>query len=180
VYSGLGQGSYAFVARGVDAAGNQGPDSPTYTFRLEGASNALPTWALIVIIVGSCVAGILIIATTWCCCRKPSAPVPHDKFPTPGRVPSYDVNSYAVNSYAADPYANNQSFSPYQSTGFQNGYARPFAGAVANDPIEAQRQALGQYAARGGQLGPAVNSEEEELRLAIAMSLSEHNERRYS
>ena len=177
VYSGLGQGTYAFVARGVDAAGNQGPDSPTYTFRLEGASNALPTWALIVIIVGSCVAGILIIATIWCCCRKPSAPGPHDKFPTPGRVPSYDVNSYAVNSYAADPYANNQSFSPYQSTGFQNGYARPFAGAVANDPIEAQRQALGQYAARGG---PAVNSEEEELRLAMAMSLSEQNDRRYS
>lgn len=166
-YSGLAQGTYAFIARGVDLAGNQGPDSPTYTFRLEGASDALPTWALIVIIVGSCVVAILLAATIWCCCRKPSTTnkLPATPAGTDGYV--YNMNSYAVNGYG---------YASQPSTGFQNGYARPFAGAISTDPIEAQRQALNQYAPapRGA---TTADREDDELRLAIAMSLSEQNGR---
>ncbi len=175
VYEGIGVGTYTFVARGVDAAGNEGPESEPWTFRLAGASNSLPTWALIVIIVASCVGALLIAGVLWCCLRKPSASRQNKDRPGPQ---TYDVNSYATNVAAFQ--------NVYQENGYQqqNGYqsgtiagARPFAGAV-NDPIEAQRQALAQYQGGGGssrQSGAAMVEDEDErrLRLAMAMSLAE-------
>lgn len=179
-YEGLGVGTYTFVARGVDAAGNQGPDSEPWTFRLAGASDSLPTWALIVIIVASCIGAILIAGALWCCLRKPSTARQNKDRPVPQ---TYDVNSYATNvagfqnSYQPNGYQQ----SSYQPNGYQSGYiagARPFAGAV-NDPIEAQRQALAQYQAGVGtsrrHSGAATDEDEQErqLRLAMAMSIAE-------
>lgn len=62
-YQGLAGGTYAFQARGIDMAGNQGQPSAPYPFELQGASgsSALPTWALVSIIVGSVVGGLLLI-----------------------------------------------------------------------------------------------------------------------
>ena len=184
-YEGLGGGTYTFVARGIDAAGNQGPDSDPWTFRLAGASDSLPTWALIVIIVASCVGAILIAGALWCCLRKPSTAGQNKDRPSQH---AYDVNSYATT--VAAPFQNGYQQNGYQQNGYQqNGYqqnryqgsgviagARPFAGAV-NDPIDAQRQALAQYQGGSGSSnrhsGLAIEDEEEQLRLALAMSVAE-------
>ena len=174
-YTGLGVGTYSFVARGVDAAGNQGPTSEPWTFRLAGSSNSLPTWALIVIIVASCVAVILIAGGLWCCLRKPSA----SRQNKVDFAQTFEVNSYATTGAG---YHNGYQQNGYQQYGYQqNGYqqngaiagARPFAGAV-DDPIEAQRQALAQYSndRHRGIIQGQVD-EDEELRLAMALSMED-------
>jgi hypothetical protein len=145
-YEGLKQGTYTFIARGVDAAENVGQPSSPYVFKLEGASSSLPTWALIVIIVGSCVVGIVVISFLWCCCchqRSPSKP-PH------GMSDPVQINAYNGNGYM-------NSYTNYNASNYMNGYAstasypiagaRPYSGAVSipQDPIEAQAQALRDY-----------------------------------
>jgi subtilisin family serine protease len=175
VYEGLGTGTYSFITKGVDAAGNTGEPSQPYSFRLEGAKGGLPTWALIVIIVGSCVLGVLLLGTIWCCCRKPTA----------RKGNGYSTGAYAMHSHAVAPQTSGPlGYSSFQSgypNGFQQGYqsdipgGRSLAGSInglryPDDPVQAQAQALKQY-------GATVN-EEEELRLAMAMSLADAEDHR--
>jgi len=184
IYSDLSQGEYSFTARGIDLAGNMGEESDPYTFEMEGSSSGLPTWALIVIIVGSSVLGILLIAVLWCCCcykTKKSSPV--------GTL----NGAYLPQSYGGYPHSyqnghyNQNVFTP----SYQNGYglsnaahggngsggpiagARPFVGAISDpvqppptDPVAPQRLALSMSST--GNL-----NEDEQLKRAIEASLRE-------
>jgi hypothetical protein len=71
-YQGLAGGTYAFQARGIDTSGNLGQPSAPYPFELQGASGSgkLPTWALVAIIAGSVVGGLLIIGALLLCVRS--------------------------------------------------------------------------------------------------------------
>lgn len=177
VYSGLSGGTYSFTARGVDAAGNQGNQSAPYVFQLEGVSSGLPTWALIVIIVGSVVGGMLVLAILWlCCCRSKKKTLSSTHV---NGAPWTNGNGHA--SYANGNIYGQYGTSPYDTRyneSYANGYpvagARPFAGAVngyavgqtpiPSDPIAAQQMALSM--ATSGR-----NDDEEELKKAIEESL---------
>ena len=164
-YEGLKQGTYTFIARGVDAAENVGQPSSPYVFKMEGASSSLPTWALIVIIVGSCVVGIVVLSFLWCCCchkRSPSKTPNGMSGPVP--INAYNGNGYMnghANSTASNYMNRYGSTASYPIAG-----ARPYSGAVniPQDPIEAQAQALRDYGA-----GPH-SDEEEMLRRALEES----------
>lgn len=181
-YEGLKQGTYTFITKGVDAAGNIGDPSQPYRFKMEGASSGLPTWALIVIIAGSAVVGILLIAVLWCCCCRKSRPSPQR---LNGAVTPYN-NTYAMpntNVYG-------QTFTPHYSYGatYPVAGARPFVGALPpTDPVAAQAQELNRY--RRGvdeddemkmaieeskklSQGGSSNDDVEDIDLAIALSLS--------
>ncbi len=188
-YEGLKQGTYTFITKGVDAAGNAGEPSEPYRFKMSGASGGLSTWLLIVIIVGSVVVGILLISVLWCCCCRKSRASP---VRLNGAVTPYS-NTYAVpnpNVYGQ------QAFSPQYSYGatYPVAGARPFAGALPTDPVEAQAHELNRYrtgiedddelkmaieeSKKLSQGGSSNNEEVEDVDLAIAMSLSEEEKRR--
>lgn len=187
-YEGLKQGTYTFITKGVDAAGNVGEPSDPYRFRMEGASGGLPTWALIVIIVGSVVVGILLISIIWCCCCRKSrtSPVQMNGAVTP----------YGRNHYVSNANAYGQTFTPHYSYGatYPVAGARPFAGALSTDPVAAQAQELNRYrrdayddddemkiaieeSKKLSQGGGSSNEEVDDIDLAIAMSLSEEQKR---
>lgn len=191
-YEGLAQGTYTFRAKGIDAAGNEGEPSQPYTFKLEGSSSGLPTWALIVIIVASCVGGILLLAIFWCCCcRTKKKPAPNTMN---GAMYPYQYNGQMNGN------GNGNGFSSHYTNGYTNGTtypvagARPFVGAVdiPQDPVAAQAAALNIYNQPRGEtdaeLRRAIEASKRETRqpitmtpvdddldLAIAMSLSENN-----
>lgn len=186
IYEGLKQGTYTFITKGVDAAGNAGEPSDPYRFKMQGASDGLPTWALIVIIVGSVVVGILLISILWCCWRKNrrTSPVRMNGTVTP-------YNNYGV----PNTVAYTQQFNPQYTYGatYPIAGARPFAGALPNDPVQAQAQELNKYRREAddddemkiaieeskklSQGGGSSNEEVDDIDLAIALSLSEEQKR---
>jgi hypothetical protein len=153
---------------------------------MQGASDGLPTWALIVIIVGSVVVGILLISILWCCWRKNrrTSPVRMNGTVTP-------YNNYGV----PNTVAYTQQFNPQYTYGatYPIAGARPFAGALPNDPVQAQAQELNKYRREAddddemkiaieeskklSQGGGSSNEEVDDIDLAIALSLSEEQKR---
>jgi len=155
----------------MDVAGNQGPPSEAYFFRLEGSSSGLPTWALIVIIVGSIVAGIIVIAVTWLCCckRKPKKEAQLNGMYASG------MNGYVQNNgYYNDYGYNDRQINGYnvRASSYTVNGARPYAGAIPDDPIAAQHAALANVAQNVNGHGVVVE-DDEDIKKAIEASIRE-------
>lgn len=204
-FEGLHQGAYTFQARGIDSAGNIGPASEAYPFQVEGVSNALPLWALIAIIAGSCAVGFAALLILWqCCCRRSN--VNAERISTTSLLSSSSTSSmsrpYSGTMYDSGGY---NVPSPYgTANGGVAGYGYPYPdGRVVNgysgawnsgsqrvhdvprDPVEAQQLALALAASeRDAQVQRQPQQpipqqtpyrEDVELRRAIEASLREQS-----
>lgn len=184
-YAGLSGGKYSFQARGVDQAGNMGQAStPPYPIYLQGASKGLPTWALAVIIAGSCVVGLTLLAAMWwwCCRRRPTVAHP------PRSQPAVAHGAYGASATypiaGATWYGANGGTYPHAPLpAGMNGYRQNGVPAThLEDPIEAQELALALAASKreGRTRGRPTDAEDTELRRALEASMREQRSNPFS